>query len=429
MLWKFYNEDKNFSNKLLFLSLLILPFQTFLGILILVYICYQASVKNWSQIRHNYLTFGFICLSLLLMVSSIFAYKSGEAWLGTVHFLPFFWVFLSLRTIIKTYEQLYIIILSLVLSSIIVVLIAIGEINFHWVTIDIIYKLFGWQLTGEGIPPGRASSVFPYANPLALYLAITIILSTGLLIKNSQKYWFNKINLCLVFTIALNIYGLILTGSRNGWIIVFLSLIAFAIYRNWYFLLSLITFSGIIVSWASFGNLPLQDFWRRIVPNFLWQRFSDQMYVSSDRPLETLRTTQWNFCLDLIEKHPLLGWGLRNFTVLYEEKMGIYLGHPHNFFLMMGAETGLITLGVLLGLIAIVLAKGLLMIKEEKIEQNHNIIFFSYLVAFGAYIIYNLFDVSLFDLRLNILAWVILGAISGICENTNQNEQIRIVNK
>lgn len=96
---------------------------------------------------------------------------------------------------------------------------------------------------------------------------------------------------------------------------------------------------------------------------------------------------------------------------------------------MMGAETGLTTLGFLLGLIAIVLAKGLLIIKEEKIEQNHNIIFFSYLVAFGAYIIYNLFDVSLFDLRLNILAWVILGAISGISENVNQNEQIRIVNK
>lgn len=152
MLWTFYSEDKNFLNKLLFLSLLILPFQTFLGILILVYISYQASVKNWSQIKNSSLTLGFIFLSLLLIVSSIFAYKSGEAWLGIVHFLPFFWVFLSLRTIVKTYEQLYTIVWSLILSSIIVVLIAIGEINFHWVTIDIIYKLFGWQLTGEGIP-------------------------------------------------------------------------------------------------------------------------------------------------------------------------------------------------------------------------------------------------------------------------------------
>lgn len=416
MLWKKYNQSLDLNDKLFFLSLLILPIQTFIGILILLYLCYQGWKNSWHKIKNNYLTYALIITSIFLMISAIFAYQSGEAWLGIVHFLPFFFLFLGLKYIITSWEQLYWITLPLIFNSIIVVILAIGEVNFHWVTMDFIYKLFGWQLTGEGIPPGRASSVFPYANPLALYLAITIILTLGLLISRFPKSLFNQVNLFLIFSLLFNTYGLILTGSRNGWIIVFLSVIAFAIYCRYYRILTLIIAGGIVVIWASFGSLPLQNFWRKIVPNILWQRFSDQLYISGDRPLETLRITQWNFCLDLIEKRPFFGWGLRNFSTLYEEKMSTYLGHPHNFFLMMGAETGLITLLGLLLLIGLIIFNGSLLLMKEKIEGQKSVIFFSYLVAFMAYLIYNLFDVSLFDLRLNILAWIILASISGISE-------------
>ncbi len=421
MLWTQYNESQNLNNKLLFLGLLILPIQTFIGILILLYICYQGWRENWQTIKNDFLTYGLIIITLFLIISSIFAYKSGEAWLGIVHFLPFFWLFLSLRYVIISFEQLYWLILPLIFNSIIVVIFAIGELNFHWVTIGFSDKILGWQLTGEGIPPGRASSVFPYANILALYLAIIIIFTLGLFISRLEKYSFSKINLFLFFSLILYSYCLILTGSRNGWIIVFFSVIAFAIYCRWYAILGLITTCGIIVSWASFGNLPLQNFWRKIVPDIVWKRFSDQLYISGDRPFETLRTTQWSFCLDLMEKRPFFGWGLRNFTILYEEKMSIYLGHPHNFFLMMGAETGLITLLGLLLLIGWIVFRGCLVLIKGKIKGNKSVIFFSYLVAFIAYFIYNLFDVSLFDLRLNILVWIILASISGISE-TNLRE-------
>lgn len=418
MFWTKYSQSQNFNDKLLFLCLLILPIQTFIGILILLYLCYQGWKNHWQEIKNDYLTYALSIITICLIISSIFAYKSGEAWLGIVHFVPFFLVFLGLKNIITSFEQLYWIILPLIFNSIIVVIFAIAEINFHWVTIDIIYTLFGWQLTGEGIPPGRASSVFPYANPLALYLAIIIIFTLGLLISRLQKNLFNKVDLLLIFSLLFNSYGLILTGSRNGWIIVFLSLIAFAIYCRWYAMLGLISLGGIIVSWASFGNLPLQNFWRKIVPDILWKRFSDQLYISSDRPTETLRVTQWDFCLDLIENRPFFGWGLRNFTILYEEKMGIYLGHPHNFFLMMGAETGLITLIALLALIIWILLRACIVLIKGKIERNKSIIFYSYLIVFIAYCIYNLFDVSLFDLRLNILAWVILSSLWGVTETS-----------
>jgi O-antigen ligase len=224
----------------------------------------------------------------------------------------------------------------------------------------------------------------------------------------------NVTNLLLIVTIILNLIGLILTSSRNGWIITFFSFIAFAIYLNWHLILQLLAFGGIIIGWASFGNLPGQNWLRKIVPSFLWQRLSDQMYP--DRPLPTLRTSQWHFCLDLVTDRPFFGWGLRNFSILYEEKTSIYLGHPHNLFLMFGAETGLITLGAIMFIIGRILWQGILALNTLKLPKSEAIILFSYLVVFSSFIIFNLFDVSIFDLRLNLLAWIILAAISGASE-------------
>ena len=192
---------------------------------------------------------------------------------------------------------------------------------------------------------------------------------------------------------------------------------------GWYWILKLLTLGAILISGASFGNFPGQDLLRKIVPNFLWQRFSDQAYP--DRPIATLRVTQWNFCLDLIRDRPFWGWGLRNFSPLYEEKMATYLGHPHNFFLMLGAEAGLINLIFLSLIIGWILSRGCLAFIILKNDDSEPIIFFSFLMIMGAYILYNLVDVNLFDLRLNTIAWIVLASISGISSRILEQEKER----
>jgi O-antigen ligase len=349
-----------------------------------------------------------------MIIASIFAYNPGESLLGLIHFVPFFLMFLGLRTLMTNYNQLFFIILPIVFNSIIIVLLGIGEVKFGWQTPNLFFKqLLGWRLIAYGMPEGRMSSVFPHANPLTLYLTTALIFTVSLLIYRWKKK-INVTNLLLIVTIILNLIGLILTSSRNGWIITFFSFIAFAIYLNWHLILQLLAFGGIIIGWASFGNLPGQNWLRKIVPSFLWQRLSDQMYP--DRPLPTLRTSQWHFCLDLVTDRPFFGWGLRNFSILYEEKTSIYLGHPHNLFLMFGAETGLITLGAIMFIIGRILWQGILALNTLKLPKSEAIILFSYLVVFSSFIIFNLFDVSIFDLRLNLLAWIILAAISGASE-------------
>ncbi|MFM7367626.1 MAG: O-antigen ligase family protein, partial [Sphaerospermopsis kisseleviana] len=165
---------------------------------------------------------------------------------------------------------------------------------------------------------------------------------------------------------------------------------------------------------AAFAPGAIAQFFRRFVPYFIWARLNDQMYP--DRPVALMRKTQWEFAWNLTQQHPFTGWGLRSFSGLYKTKMQIDLGHPHNLFLMLSAETGLITTLLFCGLllwILIIASKTLW--KSESLAPENKIIFFSYLLAFIGWIIFNTVDVTTFDLRLSTLFWVFLAALCGVC--------------
>lgn len=416
MLLKFdYKSPLN----LLSISVFILPFQTFIGIIILLFIVYNSWRNNYHKIITNKFTHYLIILTGLMVISCLFAQRKDEAFLGLIHFIPFFFLFLGSKYIITKYEHLYYLILPIIFNSIIISIMGIGEVKLGWQTPNFIYKTLGWRLIAYGTPEGRMSSVFPHANPLSLYLFTALFFTLAILIERWKKFYFDKINITLIGIISVQIISLILTSSRNGWLISFLSFIVFSIYLNWTVILSLFIFGGFLISWASFGNLPAQNWGRKIVPSFFWSRLSDQMYP--DRPLPTLRTSQWEFCLDLIKDRPFFGWGLRNFSILYEAKTATYLGHPHNLFLMISAEMGLINLMVMIGIIAKILWEAIKVIRQLNKQKKDTLILFSYIVIFCGYTMYNFVDVSIFDLRLNILAWLILGSILGVSENYNSD--------
>jgi O-antigen ligase len=155
-------------------------------------------------------------------------------------------------------------------------------------------------------------------------------------------------------------------------------------------------------------------FWfRKVVPSFFWARLNDQMYP--DRPVALMRKTQWDFAWSLAQQRPLTGWGLRSFTPLYQEHMHIWLGHPHNFFLMLSAETGFPATLLFCTLIGRLVFTSLQLIRKPKLlNQKDKLIFFSYFLVLLGWIFFNTADVSLFDFRLNIFFWLLLGAISGV---------------
>ena len=394
-------------------SVLFLPLFPALGALGLVIILVMLWRDNFNQIINSNLNRALGLLASLLIISSALAEYPLEAWLGLANFLPFFALFIALRYLITSPNQLRQLSWMLILPSLPINILGLGQIYLAWDTPGLIESILGWGLTPGGVPPGRMSSVFIYTNFLAVYLAIAFTLSLGLWLdtwqQKSTKLQTQTLSL-LTLIILADGSGIILTSSRNAWVLAVFSFMAYALYLGWKWLVWGATGAATTVLWASFApNLGGTQL-RQIVPTFIWQRLSDQSY---ERPVETLRTTQWQFCWDLIKQRPLFGWGLRNFSPLYETKMNLWLGHPHNLFLMFGAESGIVALLLLIGITATIIFQAVQLFQGWSSEES-KLLFFSYLVTFIVCILFNLADVTIFDLRVNTLTWILLAAISGI---------------
>ena len=397
-------------------SVLFFPLFPALGAFGLVVVMGIIWRRNYRQIILSPLNRAFGILASLFILTSLLAQDSASAWLGLANFLPFFALFVALRNLIVKPSQLRQLSWLLVLPSLPIVLLGFGQMYAAWNSPPLIKTVLGWELVPLGFPPGRMSSVFIYTNFLAIYLAIASTLAFGLWLEIWRELKSKKRTQTLIFlslVLLADLSGLILTSSRNAWIIAVLSFMAYAAYLGWKWLVLLVTGAATAVLWASFvpnlGGTQL----RQIVPTFIWMRLSDSAY---ERPIETLRITQWQFCWDLIKERPLFGWGLRNFTPLYDAKMNLWLGHPHNLFLMLGAEVGIIALLIFMAIVGAIAFKACKLLILYSSKQS-NLILFSYLVAFSNCILFNLADVSIFDLRINILGWILLAAIDGVANS------------
>ncbi|MGD1918210.1 MAG: O-antigen ligase family protein, partial [Pleurocapsa sp.] len=148
-----------------------------------------------------------------------------------------------------------------------------------------------------------------------------------------------------------------------------------------------------------------------------WTSLSDKLY---DRPVETLRISQWVFCWDKIKERPFGGWGLRNFSPLYEAKTNYWFGHPHSLYLMLGAETGIVSSLLLMGFVGLIMYRATILLLNWTFDSS-KLIYFSYTVVFFCCVLFNFLDVTIFDLRVNTIIWIILAAIGGIAINNKQS--------
>ena len=411
------------GNSFFYNSILILPLFPVLGIIGLLGVMIASLRLNLSQLIQNQINWFWVILGVWLIVNCYFAHLPQEAWLGLANFLPFFLLFLGISPLLDSIDKLTKLAWCLVLPSVPIVILGLGQLWFNWSTHPLIKIILGWELIPQGVPSGRMSSVFIYANFLAIYLLIALILSVGLWLSNWYKkttsYWQLIVLTIIIFADSL---GLVLTSSRNAWGIIFIVFMAFALYLGWNWLLYAEIGTAMAIFWASFAPTLGQEWIRTIIPKFIWGRLSDQMYPN--RPIETLRISQWQFCWEKIQEKPIMGWGLRNFTPLYEAKTNFWFGHPHNLFLMLGMEIGISATILLCLTVARILLNSIYYVLvpesstyEDDIVQSsqpNRLIIFSYIMAFTSCVLFNLLDVTIFDLRVNTLTWILLAALEGI---------------
>lgn len=427
------------------IGLLIFPLSPFLGFVSLGF----ASLFTWLRQHQTIIRIpvnqGLAVFSVLLLISASLALDKAAAFIGLFNLLPFFLLFAGLSGLINTIAQLRRITEIIITASVPVVIMGFGQWFFGWSS-QLQLLLVDIAIAPGGIPPGRMSAIFMHANLFAAYLAIAFTLGLGLLLERGLRTgdWglgIRRKNLSQLpsqdVTPRISIYfllplilvadfvALILTNSRNGWAIAIMACLAYALYQGWRLLVGVVT--GIVTSvlLAAFAPAPIAQLFRRVVPAFFWARLNDDLYP--DRPVALMRKTQWQFAWSLTQQHPWTGWGLRNFSTLYKTHMNIDLGHPHNLFLMLSAETGLPATLLYCGLLAWVMFSGIqLLQKPYSLVVEHKIILFSYLVVFGEWLLFNTVDVTLFDFRLNTFSWLILAAICGTAYHYHKNYHLLV---
>ncbi|MEH1776672.1 O-antigen ligase family protein [Nostoc sp.] len=428
-------------------ALLIFPLSPLVGAVTVGFVSLITWLKQSRKINHRPLNWGFALLSVLLIVSAGFAQDKTAAFLGLFNLLPFFLLFAAHSALIQTFTQLRQMAWVLVIGSMPVAIMGLGQLFLGWsFKFQFVWVVFSWTIAPGGNPPGRIASLFLHANTFAAYLAIIFILGLGLWLEQWQLaigYWGLGISknsvpspqspipspyspvplLFLTVAVITNFIALIFTNSRNGWAIAIFACLAYALYQGWRILVSGVAAIVSSVLLAAFAPSPVAQIFRRVVPTFFWARLNDDMYP--DRPVALMRKTQWEFAWSLAQQHPWTGWGLRSFSPLYKAQMQIPLGHPHNLFLMLSAETGFPSTFLFCSLLAWILIAGIQLLRKSKyINTEDRLIFFSYLLAFVGWIVLNTVDVTLFDFRLNALSWLILAAICGVVHRYNQRDRL-----
>lgn len=432
-LWKPHSNPKlQFSWYLTQLGLLIFPLIPSIGALGFIIAVVATYRVQYRKIINRPLNWGFTLLSLLLIVTALLADNKIAALLGLFNFVPFFLIFAGFSALIQTKTQLRQLSWIFVIGSIPVVIIGIGHMYLGWSTSLFWETILGWKLEQGINPVNPMSSVMMNSNLLAAYLILVFTLGLGLWIENWQKI--NQIKLkanktkstfpslpnhfiLLTLIIIGDFTALVLTHSRNGWVNAVFVCIACAIYQRWYKIIAALTAFATSILMAARAPLPISQWFRSIIPQFFWIRLRNEVYSNSPLPIH--RKTQWEFAWSLTLQRPWTGWGLRNFSLLYQTKTNHWMGHPHNLFLMLSAETGLPVAILFFGLLGWLFVAGVRLMQNSEFVHNNEdkLILLSYLLVFAAWLVFNAVDVTIFDFRLNTLFWIILAAVCGVIYN------------
>ena len=400
-------------------------FSPIIGAVLGLFFWYDTIRKRGEIVLRRPLTQAIAILSAGLVLTCLLGEYPGDALLGLFHFLPFFLQLVVLGEIVENGSQLRRMAQIVVFSSIPVAAMGLGQMFWEWSgPVRWLGIVINWELAPGGNPLGRLSSVFDYANDSSTYFLVAFVLSLGLMgDKQRKKRW---VWLLLGLATVLDGTSLFLTHSRNGWAIAILAILAYALYWGWHWLVGAITAGVGLILWSAFGIDPSRQWLRAIVPHYIWARLTDEMFP--DRPLAQLRSTQWQFALDLIHQHPFTGWGLRSFSTLYETQMNYWIGHPHNLPLMLFSEVGILVAVWFFCLVTWILAKAVYFCSLLR-HSTEQAIVFTYLVAFASIALFHLLDITLFDSRINFLGWWLLGSLLGWVYHSSQTARERANNR
>ena len=171
----------------------------------------------------------------------------------------------------------------------------------------------------------------------------------------------------------------------------------------------------VISSFLSFIPYEIRDFSQELVPSHVRNKISEVTINLDAFP----RLSIWRNAIIFILEKPLFGWGANSFPYLYKIKTGLLNNHTHNLFLELSVSYGLIVSIFFFYVISYILIKSFNTIfivrnKSSAIDKG-------WWAAGFIFFFSHLFDILIFDIRINLAIWIILAGLRNSFSNLNEN--------
>ena len=371
---------------------------------------------------------GLLLLTGLLLMSCIWAEDKGEAFLQLTNFLPFFLFFAVVPAILSPVERLVQVALDLVITAIPINLIALGEYILRSELIPRPMRRIPFVDWVRDRPHfGRATVMFNHPNALASYLVIILGLGLGLILYREVCQRFDRsmpafgqsppLTKLLYLGTSSSLIGIFCSGSRNGLVVAVLQMMVFGLCWGRFLQISrrvwLAVAAGVLGILTGAAILGIGG--RSLIPT-TW----------ADDP----RLRLWGIALNLWGDRPWWGWGLGNYKFQFPERLlSTYpeclaqrtlpvipvecadVVHPHNFWLMLLADGGIFVAIGFTVWVGYVCFRGVRSFFSKTMVPSQKALLLVYLLAFLSCITFALFDVTLYDARVNALNWMVLVGI------------------
>jgi len=123
------------------------------------------------------------------------------------------------------------------------------------------------------------------------------------------------------------------------------------------------------------------------------------------------RSLYWREAINMIMDYPFFGVGLNTYSVVGRGYKISWGGYPHNCYLQMAVEIGLLGLVSFLWLLVVIFYKSIRSLSMIIHDVFLYKLLLGLLAGFGGFLIQSFFDTSFYSVQLGSLMWVIMGFI------------------
>jgi len=267
--------------------------------------------------------------------------------------------------------------------------------------------------SGNGLINSRVTGPFRHGNDFGTYLVTVLPVLLGFLLVSTKAVinkplvpFKKKWPILVLFLGALFLLGV--TFSRGAWLgfscsVIFLLVTNKQLKPMW-ILAFLAAFFAVFIFLAA-----------SVRHDLISGGFSFEQFFSLGN-----RLPYWRSALILMISHPFYGAGFGNYVGSLEKMNLLPLEYPHNGFLHIAAETGLIGLAVFVGLLWTFFNTSLRQAKKM-VDLSSQKVLFGLLAGLLAFLVHAFFDTALSAIKLASLMWIMMGVAFAV-QNNNSNE-------